>query len=58
MAIRRNDIDTLTLVELDRFQQIINTKVRESLSYIHLAVEKKQHEIVEILLYNVAQVNR
>ncbi len=41
VAIRRNDIETIReLVELDRFQHIVNTKVHKSLSYIHLAVEK------------------
>jgi hypothetical protein len=58
VAIRRNDIDTIrALVELDRFQHIVNTKVHKSLSYIHLAEEKNRHEIADILLYNGAQVN-
>jgi hypothetical protein len=58
VAIRRNDIETIrALVELDRFQHIVNTKVHKSLSYIHLAVEKNRHEIADILLYHGAHVN-
>jgi len=58
VAIRRNDIKTIrALVELDRFQHIVNTKVHKSLSYIHLAVEKNRHEIADILLYHGAHVN-
>ncbi|XP_046452797.1 alpha-latroinsectotoxin-Lt1a-like [Daphnia pulex] len=58
VAIRRNDIETIrALVELDRFQHIVNTKVQKSLFYIHLAVEKNRHEIADILLYHGAHVN-
>ena len=58
MVIRRNDIDTITmLVELERFSHIVSTKEHKSLLYIHLAVEKNRHEIAEVLLHNGALVD-
>ena len=57
-AIRRNDIQTMaTLVTLEDFPYIVNQKIHKSISYIHLAVQKRRAQIVEFLLRNEAFVN-
>ncbi len=57
-AFRRNDIQTVAiLVTLDDFPYIVNKKIHKSISYIHLAVQKRRSQIVEFLLRNEAFVN-
>jgi hypothetical protein len=45
------------LVTLEEFPYIINKKINKSISYIHLAVDKRRPEIVKLLLRNGAMVN-
>ncbi|EFX61028.1 hypothetical protein DAPPUDRAFT_340766 [Daphnia pulex] len=57
-AIRRNDYKTMEqLVTLEEFPYIVNKKIHKSISYIHLAVDKRRPEIVKLLLQNGAMVN-
>jgi hypothetical protein len=57
-VIRRNDVQTVTiLVTLEDFPYIVNQKIHKSTTYIHLAVQKRLAQIVEILLRNEALVN-
>jgi ankyrin repeat protein len=57
-AIRRNDVETMkTLVTLEDFMYIVNQKIHKSISYIHLAVQKRRSQIVEILLRNEALID-
>ena len=46
-----------TLVTLEDFVYIVNQKIHKSISYIHLAVQKRRSQIVEILLRNEALID-
>ena len=57
-AIRRNDLSTITQLSiLPYFRTIINRNIHKSISYIHLAVQKRRTKVTHLLLQNGAFVN-